>query len=113
MVAVPCPLCDGSDYTIIAEKDFYGLPVNNVVCNFCGMLYQNPRLSGAALQKLYANEYRDLDRVKPSSDDYFELERDKAQAQMEFLAAHGLEEHVRGKLIIEIGCGVGGAAIFY
>lgn len=112
-VAVHCPLCGGNDDTVVAEKDFYGFQVDTVVCHSCGMVYSNPRLTVAALQKMYANEYRDLDRVKPSSDDYFELERVKALGLMEFLAAHGLQERIQDKLIVEIGCGAGGGLQYF
>jgi SAM-dependent methyltransferase len=112
-IPVPCPLCRGNDSAVVAEKDFYGFPVRTGVCRSCGMAYSNPRLTESALQKLYANEYRDLDRVKPSSDDYFELEKTKAIDLMDFLVTHGLRERIKGKLIVEIGCGAGGGLQYF
>lgn len=108
IVDVPCPLCGEDDDVVVAEKDFYGFASSTVVCRSCGMVYTNPRLTVGALQKMYANEYRDLDRSKPSSSDYFMLEKTKSIRMMEFLETHDLMSRLHGKLIVEIGCGAGG-----
>jgi len=112
-VDVLCPLCKGNDCAVVAEKDFYGFATNTVVCRSCGMVYTNPRLTFVALQKMYANEYRELDRFKPSSNDYFELEKTKAIRLMEFLESHSLINRIHGKLIVEIGCGAGGGLQYF
>ena len=106
---VQCPLCDGKDCTTLSEKDFYGLPVRTVICCNCSMIYANPRLSRQALTGMYANEYRDLDRVHPTSREYFDLEIKKAERIAEYLTRNGVLSKLKDKLIIEIGCGAGGA----
>jgi hypothetical protein len=82
---VQCPLCDGRDRITSQKKDFYGLPVSTVICCNCSMIYANPRLSKPALTGMYANEYRDLDRVHPTSREYFDLEIKKAERIAEYL----------------------------
>jgi SAM-dependent methyltransferase len=111
--AVPCPLCGGSDCTTIAEKDFYGFPVTTVICKACGMVYSNPKLTQAALEQMYATEYRDLDRVKPSSQDYFELEKVKAQGIAQLIERNQLKKCLNGKLVVEVGCGAGGGLQYF
>ncbi|WP_281742912.1 class I SAM-dependent methyltransferase [Polynucleobacter yangtzensis] len=106
---VKCPLCDGNSHITLSEKDFYGLPVKTVICRNCSMIYANPRLSRDALVGMYANEYRDLDRVHPTSGEYFELEIKKAERIAEYLTKNGVLSKLNDKLIIEIGCGAGGA----
>jgi SAM-dependent methyltransferase len=111
--AVHCPLCGGSDCTTIAEKDFYGFPVSTVICKACGMVYSNPRLTQASLDQMYATEYRDLDRVKPSSHEYFELEKVKAQGIAQLIALNLMKDCLDGKLVVEVGCGAGGGLQYF
>ncbi|MBL7070815.1 MAG: class I SAM-dependent methyltransferase [Candidatus Omnitrophica bacterium] len=47
-----CPLCDADDHRCILEKD--GLKI--VKCSKCEMIYVNPVLSTAALEKIYKHE---------------------------------------------------------
>jgi len=76
-------------------------------------VYSNPRLTQAALEQMYATEYRDLDRVKPSSEDYFELEKVKAQGISQLIELNQLKDRLNGKLVIEVGCGAGGGLQYF
>lgn len=110
---VPCPLCGCDDFELLAERDHYGFPVSTVVCKPCSMLYANPRLTVRALVDMYATDYRDLDRQKPRSADYFDLEVEKATRIGQLLEAHGLLAGLAGKLVLEVGCGAGGGLRYF
>jgi SAM-dependent methyltransferase len=110
---VNCPLCGSQQNKLLAAKDAYGLAVKTVVCIACGIVYTNPRLAEESLPAFYAGEYRDLDRVLPSVEDYFQLEREKGSRIYNMLHENGLLDRIRGKLVIEIGCGAGGVLSYF
>lgn len=106
--AVACYLCGCKDHNCISEKDIYGLPVRVVMCSQCGLMYNNPRIAQGSLLEFYSEDYRELDRVLPNIDAYFELERIKGERIYKFLQQNGLLPQLEGRLVIEIGCGAGG-----
>ncbi len=105
---VDCPLCGCKDRTCLSEKDTYGLQVRVVACRQCGLVYNSPRLAQGCLPAFYSEDYRELDRVLPSIEAYFQLESMKGQRIYRFLENNGLLSDLEGKLIIDIGCGAGG-----
>lgn len=110
---IPCPLCHGGDSYLLSEKDAYGLPMKTVICQGCGLVYTNPRLTESALQEMYKIEYSDLDRVLPSSKDYFDLEKRKGEIIFGLLKKHGLLSAMEGRLVVDIGCGAGGVLGYF
>lgn len=110
---VNCPLCGSHQNKLLAEKDAYGLPMKTVICIDCGIVYTNPRLAEVSLPAFYGGDYRDFDRVLPSVEDYFQLERTKGSRIHSMLSESGLLDRVRGKLVIEIGCGAGGVLSYF
>jgi SAM-dependent methyltransferase len=110
---IPCPLCEGGDNQPLSEKDAYGLPMRAVVCRDCALVYTNPRLTQVALAEMYKTEYSDLDRVLPSSKDYFELEKKKGAIIFALLEKHGFLPLIEGSLIVDVGCGAGGVLGYF
>lgn len=106
--AVDCPLCGGGRSTCLSEKDTYGLPVRVVACSDCGLVYNNPRLAQSCLPAFYSEDYRELDRVLPDVEAYFQLESAKGERILQFLEQNKLLPRLHGKLVIDIGCGAGG-----
>lgn len=111
--AVNCPLCGSQQSKLLSKKDTYGLPMKTVVCAECGIVYTNPRLAQESLPAFYGVDYRELDRALPGVDAYFQLERTKGSGIHRMLKENGLLERVRGKLVIEIGCGAGGVLAYF
>ena len=111
--AVDCPLCSTKSCRNLSEKDTYGLPVNVVACTNCGLVFNNPRITAACLTPFYSEDYRELDRVLPAMESYFELENKKGRRIFQFLQEGGLLSHLKGKLIIDIGCGAGGVLEYF
>lgn len=110
---ITCPLCDSNYYQCLSEKDAYGLPVNVVICCDCGLVYNNPRLTEDTLPSFYANEYRELDRVLPNVEDYFELEYEKGKTIFNYIGDNDFLNKITGKLIVDIGCGAGGVLAYF
>ncbi|MCI1279418.1 MAG: class I SAM-dependent methyltransferase [Nitrospira sp.] len=110
---VSCPLCESTLTYLLAEKDTYGLPMRTVLCRTCSLVYTNPRLTEKALPEFYGTEYRDLDRVLPSSSAYFDLERSKGSIIFEPFISNNLAHRITGKLVVEIGCGTGGVLAYF
>jgi SAM-dependent methyltransferase len=60
---VPCNLCGVND-----EELLFLTPERIVRCRRCGLIYCNPRLAAASLQKIYSKDYFVLDRDKSGID---------------------------------------------
>ena len=43
--SVPCGLCGGEDFDVIATKDRYGLDNRVVTCKHCGLIQTMPRMN--------------------------------------------------------------------
>lgn len=63
----PCELCQSSTFTILADKDRDGAPLQTVLCQDCGLVFTNPRPSDEALRDFYRESYRQeyKNAVKP------------------------------------------------
>ena len=55
-----CPVCESHERTLVGEKDRYGLYYPVVICNSCGLLYANPRMTQESYNTFYNLEYRKL-----------------------------------------------------
>jgi SAM-dependent methyltransferase len=110
---VNCPLCGGSHSTCLSEKDTYGLPVRVVACSDCGLVFNNPRLAKPCLPAFYSEDYRELDRVLPDVEAYFQLESGKGKRILHFLEQNKLLPRLHGKLVVDIGCGAGGVLGYF
>ena len=50
---IPCNLCGGSGFDVLAERDGIGLPIRTVMCRTCGLIFINPRLTKSWYEKYY------------------------------------------------------------
>jgi len=55
-----CPLCGGQPSTLFDQRLFRGLPVTNLLCGTCRLVYQSPRMTQSELDIFYKVEYRRL-----------------------------------------------------
>jgi len=53
---VPC-LCKGTKFDLIATFDRYGFSQNTVVCQSCGLLLSNPRMTEEAAREFYSSDF--------------------------------------------------------
>lgn len=121
--AVDCALCSasGEDAIVVGTRARFGLPVRNVACQACGLVYVNPRPTPAALEAYYRDQYRshyhgvkitaaDGRPVGPEDEGFPEVwaERRKNQAQTA-LHLGGVQP---GGRVLEVGCGDGQSLAF-
>ncbi len=55
---VPCNLCGGDNVLLLSERGRFGLPVRNVVCVRCGLIWVRPRPTADEMARYYAEDYR-------------------------------------------------------
>jgi SAM-dependent methyltransferase len=55
-----CPLCGATQSELFDYRLFHDQPVNNRLCEYCGLVYQSPRMTEEELDRFYAYEYRRL-----------------------------------------------------
>jgi SAM-dependent methyltransferase len=56
-----CKNCSSSDHKILFKNDRYGININLVICNNCGLMFTNPQLTEDSINNLYhSDKYREL-----------------------------------------------------
>jgi SAM-dependent methyltransferase len=53
-------MCASTESALFDQRTFRGLPVTNLICSTCGLVYQSPRMTYAELSIFYKIEYRRL-----------------------------------------------------
>lgn len=114
LVTVACDLCGSQRHTPVMKKRgaLYDHEFTIVACADCGLVFVNPRLDDASIEKLYDTDYYKglgFDRTV-----CYEREAarpfDETQANWAF-AVDTLDDALgglSGKSILDIGCGTGG-----
>lgn len=104
---IPCPLCAGEDFVVLARRDRYGMGLTTSACVRCGFVLTNPRPRPEAMETFYATIYRRLYRgsAAPSAKQLQALGvHERAHYIAEWLEAGDL---VHGKRVLDVGCGDG------
>ena len=58
---INCIICKSSNYKILYTNDRHGINQQTVMCNSCGFVYSNPRMSEESLDYFYSsNLYREV-----------------------------------------------------
>ena len=50
---INCIICKSSNYKILYTNDRYGINQQTVLCNICGLVYSNPRMTEESLKYFY------------------------------------------------------------
>lgn len=98
-------VCGAKDGILIAQIDRYGIPLNTVLCEHCGLMRSDPYLTIDSLYKFYCNDYRKIYSCPSDVDGVFfkeekvgqNIERQLSQKKQPFPST-----------VFEIGCGAGG-----
>lgn len=110
---VPCAICGGTAFDLLASRDKHGLPVSCVACRSCGFVQLSPRWNAAAYDDFYANLYRDLYQgVEADADEaylgyYFDLQAVQGRLVHATLTRAGAELPPNAR-VLEVGCSAGG-----
>jgi SAM-dependent methyltransferase len=111
---VDCEVCGHADYEVVVEVvetvdgQFDRLPV--VVCNRCGLFYQNPRFNEAFYQAYYERYYRQalFGTTQPQKDFVVDQVR-RGEFLLRSLARYLPE---RGRML-DVGCSAGGNMVAF
>src|SRR4030067_1599986 len=101
---VSCAVCESNDVSVVATTDRDGSPLQNVLCENCGLVWVDPRPDDKEIEKFYSEDYRkeykgDLEPKMKHC--YREIHR--AIQRLERLA----EYYSPGDKILDVGAGAG------
>ncbi len=102
--ATPC-FCGGPPRDLeISLRDRYGLPVRTVLCEHCGLMRSDPRMTAAAAARFYDEHYRDLYTGPGNGEALYRSQVARGRGLTQLLAKL-LPQIER---VYEVGCGAGG-----
>lgn len=106
-----CPACGGDEAWVIARKDVWALPVDNLMCRGCGLVFKDPVLAPEGAARYYGDlsaRLRGKDRSPAGLRALFENRaRRFAPPRLEF-ARRALPSLAPGALVVELGTYDGG-----
>ena len=99
-----CPLCGSKANSQFDQRKFRGIPVTNLICQHCGMVYQSPRMNDTERQSFYEQGYRELyqGQESPKTSD-LRVQEARAEHIIEFIS-NPVKSAGR---ILDIGCSAG------
>ena len=123
---INCIICKSLNYKILYTNDRHGINQQTVMCNSCGFVYSNPRMSEESLDYFYSsNLYREVyeatndfehdfsERIRkveknikinePNFNKYY------PQLFLDFICSLNIDY----KTVCEIGCGYGTNLLFF
>lgn len=106
-----CNLCGKNNTRILSKMGSEGLKITSVTCNYCGLVYINPRMPKEWYEKYYQEEYRNKTiqlgdaNQDIKSENIFHKARKHGNALAEIVL--NLNENFNGRWI-EVGSSVGG-----
>lgn len=106
---VPCAVCGGDDFQPLAQKDRCGLLTPVVMCDRCGLVQTNPRMTAESFREYYNAEYRLLQDRGSTAGSAFARERRRGRRIARYLGELQCTPSVaEGVFVVEVGCGAGG-----
>lgn len=106
---VKCNLCGADDYTVLYKKGRFNMPVRNVICRRCGLVYINPRMSEEDYKKFYSSsKYRKIynKREKPTAQ-YGEEGRPAIERTFNYLHEKLMQLGIKKGKVLDVGCNTG------
>jgi len=103
-----CPVCLSMSFKIISEKDRYGLPMSVSICEKCGLVQTNPRMTEESYRQFYGKEQKPLYTAKEiPSNEYFCRQVDRGR-KIKLKIESFLGRKITGENVLEVGCSSGG-----
>jgi len=105
---VPC-LCGNESFSLIAEYDKFGIAQKTVICEKCGLIQSNPRMSDEALDWFYGSDfYGNLyGRIERKATTEFILSEAEGRPKKRYEFIKKYIDYGKVKSVLEIGCGGG------
>ena len=100
-----CPLCGSKENSLFNRSTFLDRQITNRICDYCGLVFQSPRMTDEETDEFYKGEYRRMyhqGQERPS-EKVLEVQRQRAAA-MRRIVAMKVEKVSRH---LEIGCSAG------
>lgn len=123
MEFVNCPICDIAESVFFYNKERDNHPVNFVICQNCGLVYQNPRLNIEEFKEYYQKSFRDNKIDENSLNEYIASRIDTGKSVFELTTKvffnnkiNYLKKIINGTKsfsVLDVGCGVGGVLVPY
>jgi SAM-dependent methyltransferase len=99
-----CDLCGEASYRIFSKRGRHGAPISTVICNGCGLVYTNPRMTDEENAKWYQSGYwGDYKKQQAPDEAFFQRRLPKIReifGQVKPFLKPGVT-------VLEIGSGVG------
>lgn len=105
---VPCPICEGTEFKLLASVDRYGMGVSTANCKVCGLVMTNPLPTQEAMDEFYEYQYRFIygKPLVPTLEYIRELELERrASYTVDFLSERNL--FAECNRVLDVGCGEG------
>lgn len=101
-----CPMCHADRAKMVASIADYTVPLTNVICLECGLVYVYPQPTAEELQKYYAGEFIQNRHQIQSMEEARERARKKGSAKK--YSVEGLRDGLSASSrVLEIGCSYG------
>jgi hypothetical protein len=102
-----CGNCHSENDLLIAQKDRYGIAVNNILCSKCGLIRSGEVFDGASNSIFYAKYYRNIYVGEEGpSESFFIGQTETGSFFLKLVRQCCLWDDIRS--VVEIGCGAGG-----
>ena len=113
--SVPCCVCNSEKFIILSNKDRYGLYMPVVICQKCGLIQTNPRMTQESYNSFYNLEYRKLyGGVKKPTKEFFKNQYLRGKKIYTYLQNNDtLSKSLSDLFIFEVGCGAGGILQYF
>ena len=106
--SVACSLCGRADFEPLASIDRYGMGLATVGCRTCGLVQTRPRLTAAAFDAFYRDDYRAYYQgvTEPSQGYVRQMNKGaRLDATVLFLKDAGVLDD--GRAVLDVGCSEG------
>lgn len=111
--AVPCCICNSQDFQTLSYKDRYGLYMPVVICQECGLVQTNPRMTEESYREFYNHEYRLLYEAELAGETLFQHQYHKGRRIFDYLYQHKVLPRSAGLFVFEVGCATGGIIQYF
>jgi len=106
---VNCALCGADDYIVVSKKGRFNMPVRNVICKKCGLIYVNPRMPESYYKRFYSSKkYRELyDKREKPDKNYEEKIKKEIEERFQYILNRLIKLKIKKGSVLDVGCNTG------
>lgn len=102
--SLPCAVCKGLERVVVGKRDRYWMPLRNVLCAHCGLVFLDPMPTADEIAAYYRDEYRQHYHGDSAPRAKALLRDERGARERVALLAPLLR---KGERIVDIGAGTG------